>query len=284
MRTQESVRPKAARTSPMVPVYYYLADRLPWLKNWICARPLYFEMAMRLAGKAWIEVAVLRRMIRPGDVVLDIGAADGPYALLFARLVGEQGIVHAFEPVPPTFNRLTANINASGLAPRVCMNQLALGEQEDRVTIMVPRVSYEASIVAHSASSWARSRDVMPYECRMTTLDTYIAGSAPGPVRFVKCDVEGAELPVLRGARRLLHAPEPPALMVEAYEPWTRDFGYTPSDLFTFLVKEAGYAVYHCGRRGLQQVDLRGSIPGEFPHFLNFLALIPAVHGRPAGC
>jgi FkbM family methyltransferase len=259
-------------------MYYYLANRLPGAKNWICARPLYFQTAMRLIGKAWIEVAVLRRMIRPGDVVIDVGASDGPYALLLARLVGEQGMVHAFEPVPPTFRSLAVNITASGLAARVRLNQLALGEQEGQVDIAVPSVSYEASIVPHRTSSWARSQQIDPYRCRMTTLDAYAAQHALNAVSFVKCDVEGAELLVLRGARRLLRGPVPPVLMVEAYEPWTIDFGYTPADLFAFLREEAGYVIYHCGRRRLQYVDPQGTVPGEFPHFLNFLAVVPAVH------
>jgi len=60
------------------------------------------------------ETTLIESEIRPGDVVLDIGANIGYYTLIFARLVGERGRVYAFEPDPTNFRLLKKNVRANG--------------------------------------------------------------------------------------------------------------------------------------------------------------------------
>ena len=60
------------------------------------------------------EYQLLPTLVSPGDWVLDIGANVGHYTLELARLVGPQGRVIAFEPVPETFSVLAANVECRG--------------------------------------------------------------------------------------------------------------------------------------------------------------------------
>ncbi len=267
-------------------------DRVPWrVKNWVSARPLLYEAAYRLVGRAYIEVTTLRHVVREGDTVIDVGASIGPYTSLMASLVGARGIVHAFEPLPSSFQALVANVTTNGLADRVRFNQVALGDAPGELEIFVPDGNfYEASLIvhrqslpkagysAHRQSSWIDPTRIETYRTEVTTLDAYLAGHHVGEVSFLKCDVEGAELTVFRGARSLFCSPTPPVLMFESYAPWTADFGYVPADLFEFLRAQAGYVFYYCGRTGLVRVDPENNTQGNFPHFLNFLAFVPEVH------
>jgi FkbM family methyltransferase len=250
-----------------------------------------YEAAYRLIGKAYIEVMMLRHIVRRGDTVIDVGASIGPYTSLMASLVGSRGRVHAFEPLPSSFRALVANVTTNGLADRVRFNQVALGDVPGKLEIFVPDGNfYEASLVVHrqslhkqvqgphQRSSWIDPASIEAYRSEVTTLDAYTAEHHVGEVSFLKCDVEGAELTVFRGARRLLCRPTPPMLMFEVYAPWTADFGYAPADLFEFLRGQAGYVFYHCGRTGVVPVDSESGIQGNFPHFLNFLAFVPEVH------
>ena len=58
--------------------------------------------------------ALVKRIVRNGDIVVDIGAHIGYYTLIFARLVGPKGKVFAFEPEPNNFNLLIKNIKING--------------------------------------------------------------------------------------------------------------------------------------------------------------------------
>src|SRR5437867_3185244 len=59
------------------------------------------------------ETQLVQQMVRPGDVVLDVGANIGYYTLIFAELVGEQGHVYAFEPDPRNFAFLAKNVHSN---------------------------------------------------------------------------------------------------------------------------------------------------------------------------
>lgn len=60
------------------------------------------------------ETELVKRMIKRGDVVLDIGANIGYYTLIFAKIVGEDGKVFAFEPDPTNFALLKRNVEING--------------------------------------------------------------------------------------------------------------------------------------------------------------------------
>jgi FkbM family methyltransferase len=218
------------------------------------------------------ETVLLRRLLRPGDVCVDIGANDGWYSTLMARLVGPHGRVHAFEPSPITFELLERNCRTNGPDHCVVRNLLALGEQPGTAVIHVPP--------HHGAASLRAGDDepCRPFECRVETLDGYCAAAGVRRIRLVKCDVEGSELQVLRGARSLLDGPEPPMWLMELNRRTAQRFGWQPADMLRLLA-ERGY-VFHVpiwkplGR--LRPLKIGDSfVDGE-----NALCSIPRLHGR----
>lgn len=255
-------------------------------RGWLSRRPWLLQAVYHGLGKPYVEIAILREIIRQGDTIFDVGANTGQYTCLFGYIVGPNGAVHAFEPLPPTFCELQRNVTRHAAGCRIFLNQCALGDSDGVMRMYVPRGAFtEAAMTAHSTGSWERRGRVSPIvdsydRCPVTTMDKYAANNRVGEIALIKCDVEGAELLVLRGAVSVLSAERPPMLLLEIWPPWCADFGYEPRDLFEFLREKAGYRFYHIGQRGLRVVSTHEDpFPGIFPDYLNFLCIVPSVHG-----
>jgi FkbM family methyltransferase len=152
------------------------------------------------------EYALLESFLRPGDWALDIGANVGHYTMRMSQLVGAAGRVIALEPVPDTFALLAANARLFAYANVSLVNAAA----SDRIATL----SFEIP----------RFPDGLPnyYQARFSGDRTGLAVLAlpvdalalPVTVRLVKVDVEGHEMAVLKGMRRLLER-DHPVLIVE---------------------------------------------------------------------
>jgi len=176
--------------------------------------------------------------IRRGDVVIDIGANWGYFTYRFATLVGPQGHVHAFEPDPVSVGRLDAIRRVLG---HVSVYPVGLSDCAREAWLNVPhvggyRVSGLASVTVTRGEE-AGPREELPV--RLERLDDLPLAS--GPIAFIKCDVEGHELAVLRGGelllRRLL-----PALLIEIEQ---RHQVGAISETFNYLsgIGYTGYAI-----------------------------------------
>lgn len=133
--------------------------------------------------------------LRPG-LILDVGANIGFFSLLFAHIFPECQI-HAFEPNPYSFDRLQENVKANPkLRNRITTFDNAVSDREQRVEL--------TTVPGAEGHAWGRvgipRRDGMvTYDVAARTIDVLYAASAI-PIRLIKIDVEGYELPVLEGA------------------------------------------------------------------------------------
>jgi FkbM family methyltransferase len=148
------------------------------------------------------------RLVTAGQTVLDLGAHSGAYTMLLAQLVGPDGRVVAFEPHAPSVELLRA---ALGAAPNVVIEAAAVSDREGTASLFAwqpneggPSRYAGADRMLHSlvrADGYGAAAEVA-----LVTLDAWAARTGLARADFVKIDVEGAELAVLRGARRLLGA------------------------------------------------------------------------------
>lgn len=155
--------------------------------------------------------AALAGALRPGDVVLDVGANIGFLTVLAARLVGPGGRVVAFEPVPVNA-RLVRRNAALNRQAQVEVVQAAVGDRSGRATLVLARHAGGAALAGADRPFDACGELTVD----LVDLDGWLAANAarlPGPVRLLKVDVEGAEPAVLRGASGLLTGARPLVLL-----------------------------------------------------------------------
>lgn len=143
-----------------------------------------------------IEFDAFRRAIVPGATALDIGANVGGYSVLLGRWVGDAGRVFAFEPSPEAYEGLCAHLRMNGLTNRVTALPSAVGGNVGTLPFIVEATAGEGRLAGRPS---ARASLDVP----VTTVDTFCAEAGVTP-DFIKVDVEGAELDVLRGARETI--------------------------------------------------------------------------------
>jgi FkbM family methyltransferase len=140
------------------------------------------------------QSALFCKVVKPGDVVYDIGAHFGYYALLALKLVGTEGRVLAFEPSPPNLARLYRHIELNRCS-NVQVLELAVSDREG-----------SAHFETRTGSGLGHLAPDGPVEVKITRLDGLQGYPLPN---VMKIDVEGAEVGVLRGANSLLAAAKP---------------------------------------------------------------------------
>lgn len=166
----------------------------------------------------WAEMRFVRDYLRDGDVMVDVGANVGLYALLGAR-TGDIRVI-AFEPNDIARARAVENAARNGLSQRVQFRPQAVGGVPGRSSFTAAQGPLNHLV----KSPVTEAQPVHPVD--VVTLDDVV----DGPVALIKVDVEGDELGVLRGAEGLLRT-FGPALVVEANDPpaltaWLEAFGY----------------------------------------------------------
>jgi len=232
--------------------------------------PAAFNLMM-LGGRDPLESAWVRRLVRPGDVVFDIGANFGWYTTLSAKLVGPNGRVHGFEPVPGTFQVLKQNCEANDCLRFAMLNNFGLGESAGVFSIFVPQQHGGASLRPSGIGP------MVEVQCQVRTLDSYCQEQGVSVVRFVKCDVEGAELGVLRGAERLLASDSRPIWLLELNRETSSRFGHEPQSLLSHLARfdYSFHRIVDATPGGLRPVHDATEVPdGD-----NVICSVPRIHG-----
>ncbi|MBD3756401.1 MAG: FkbM family methyltransferase [Gammaproteobacteria bacterium] len=143
------------------------------------------------------------KVLRPGDFVIDIGANQGYYTILASELVGCSGKVVAIEPNPEVFARLVASVQVNGFSDRVeALNvALALDGQGAKAPFFVPRHDCKNGRFVYAGEDpayLAGFGDIIEVDA------VRLEPSRFERVDFIKIDVEGAELAVIRQLRPLL--------------------------------------------------------------------------------
>src|SRR5262249_41973037 len=134
-------------------------------------------------------------------VVLDVGANVGSYTLLFAMWAGAAGRVFAFEPAPEAREGLRMHVALNGLADRTEIVPVAASS-----AVGTARFHVDGSSGANAIAAAGQRGDAASIDVETTTIDAFCERRRLRP-DVIKIDVEGAELDVLRGARRVLRQP-----------------------------------------------------------------------------
>ena len=176
--------------------------------------------------------ALCRRHLDPARDAVDVGGNVGFFTVLMAGALPGRRVL-SIEPTPGAYARLVANVARNGLSDRVVVfNGVAAEDDAARTMSVIDGLEEYASLGAlvHPAVSGAVSRRV---DVAAKTVDALVDahGLTPG---FIKVDVEGAELSVLRGARETL-ARHRPVVLAELSRPLLAAQGATPEAVFAFF-------------------------------------------------
>jgi FkbM family methyltransferase len=189
--------------------------------------------------RRWVnwDKRVYLSFVRPGDVVLDVGANVGAHTVFLSHLVRNDGRVLAFEPLALNIDALRHTISRRSRIPNIRVFELAVGNPATAREEVVMRVPGEdltqASLRWQGAESWQQRADIREYKVALTSLDAEREVRDLPSIGFVKIDVEGGELDVLKGGAQTLRRHHP-LIYCEVYDEWTSSFDYSPAELLGF--------------------------------------------------
>lgn len=184
------------------------------------------------------ETALLQQWVSRGSVALDVGANIGVYTRLLSNLVGPAGAVHAFEPVPVTYRSLSYNV-ARFENSNVVTWHAAVADRCSIAEIVLPDRGYQGFYRAHLRSD-DDALGKAGIRVQQIALDSLV--DILPRVDFIKCDVEGAEMLVLRGAEELLTTRKPTILM--EVQSGRSNLAHRPQDVFDWLGTRGWHGYY----------------------------------------
>ena len=187
------------------------------------------------------ERLVFDRVLKPGMVVLDIGANVGLYTALAAARVGEEGAVFAFEPEPKNHSLLQETIRLNGFR-NVHAHEVAVSDVPGTVKLYLS----DENMGDHRIYGEDTGREAV--EVPMVVLDDFLASCGSRKVDVVKMDIQGAEEKAIAGMERILAENAELSILTEFW-PWgVRRCGGDPSRLLRKF-RELGFDVYQLDER-----------------------------------
>jgi FkbM family methyltransferase len=187
------------------------------------------------------ETQLISSIIEPGDVVLDIGTHIGYYTLIFAKLVGQNGKVFAFEPEPTNFQLLERNVRVNGYS-NVILEQKAVSNRNEKKKLYL---SKESSGMHTVYKSQYANLDSVKIET--ISLDNYFRNYG-GKIDFIKMDIEGSEYTALEGMQTVLQRQNDIKLLVAFFPSAIREYGYKPEQCIDLLMS-SGFRIYFANSR-----------------------------------
>jgi FkbM family methyltransferase len=155
--------------------------------------PLRNRLAHLVKGTELDIQHLCAQLLRPGMIVMDVGANVGLLTRQFCRQVGKSGRVYAFEPDPLTFRFLEFNTRSFGNKE---LTQCAVSDNDQPAVLHLNLISGAGNSLLNAN----QSTESVPVAC--ISLDEFLKQRGNPKVDVIKIDVEGAELSVLRGMRQ----------------------------------------------------------------------------------
>jgi FkbM family methyltransferase len=186
------------------------------------------------------DLYLLKTLLKPGMVFIDIGANIGLYALFASKLVGNDGTVIAIEPSERDMERLRANVELNN-GRSIKLRQTAISNSSGERELLIAEEEHSGQNT-FGAFAYADVQNQGKVNVNTQTLDEVVRQEALTRVDVIKMDVEGHEFFALQEAKetlRIFH----PILLVEISETALMNQGCTSSQILTFL-DEMGYRIY----------------------------------------
>lgn len=206
------------------------------------------------------ELLFLEKNVRPQHVLVDIGANTGEFVVALAPRARQ---ILCFEPQADVLEVLKDNVAINGFT-NVIVFPFGLSDRDEIATLYSSsdRVKFGGLNEGLHTRYQSGERDTASGASRFRPLDAVLVESGIKHIDWLKIDVEGAELSVLRGARETLTRSRP-RILIELNDDMCRLAGYTAHDIHQFL-GDLGYQGYYLSRTNklieLDERKLDGSL------------------------
>ncbi len=216
-----------------------------------------------------LETEVMRREVKAGSVVLDLGANIGYYTLIMAKMVGKKGKIFAFEPEPNNFDLLKRNVLVNGYR-NVQLVQKAVSNITGNANLYLSESDKGDNRIYDSKD--CRSH----VEIQVTRLDDYFENYSE-KISLIKIDTQGAEPGVIDGMSLLLKKNPNVKIITEFWPLGLKKFGVNPEEYLRLLtvlgfklfnIDEAKYAI-----ESLSVAELLNAYTVEKRNYTNLLCL-----------
>lgn len=222
--------------------FYRFAKRDRFLLKDILGSKMYLDLEDRgLARELLVHgihepltTEIMKRELKPGQVIIDVGANIGYYALLEAKTVGKRGRIYALEPAPENLELLRRNVKANG-CDNIEIFHAAAGARSEMGTIYLSKSHNQHALIKENVGGVVGSMPI-----RVFALDDFLEGK-PYP-SLIRMDVEGFELDILRGLKKTIAKGKPLKLFIEIHGFFLKE---KVKDLFAIL-KKGGFRINVC--------------------------------------
>ncbi|MFA6923070.1 MAG: FkbM family methyltransferase [Bacteroidales bacterium] len=192
------------------------------------------------------ELKFINELVKEETTILDIGANIGWYSLNLSKKFNNIKI-HAFEPVSKTFNYLNSNLSINNIT-NVKTYNFGFSDEEKNIDIYC----YPECMGNSSLANLSGNSSVEKINCKFTKVDLFVKQNNL-KIDFIKCDVEGAELLVFKGAIETLKK-DKPVVFTEILRKWSAKFNYHPNDILA-LFSNIGYNCYVIRNNNLEKFE-----------------------------
>jgi len=179
------------------------------------------------------------KLIRPGDIILDVGANSGQYTLLGSLLTGEKGWVYAFEPAPHKYQELVDHVELNHLENVSCL-PYALSNVRGKAYLNLQKDTNDG--MHHLVTVQDADQQVVEVEA-FTLNECLNSIVSRTPIDLIKIDVEGWEEAVFQGGSKVFAQTKPPTIFFESIEEHANRFGFSARRV-QHLLEEHGYQLF----------------------------------------
>ncbi len=173
------------------------------------------------------DTYVLRKFIFPGSICVDMGAGYGRFTLIMSRLAGADGKIYSFEPGHYSYKVLSSTRKFHRLKNTIIVEK-AFSDREGETELCVPIKKTKKLGHALAYLKCDYKKECVTEKITTTTLDNYFFKEKIPRIDFIKCDIEGAELLALRGARDVIMRYKPAVLCEVSVAALEKKFNSAP--------------------------------------------------------
>ena len=190
------------------------------------------------------EIALLKKIIKPGHAILDIGANIGFYAKIVSDLTGPKGKVYCFEPDFTNFSHLQKAVSNY---KNISIFNMAVSDTESILKV------YKSKLLNVDHRTYPVNNYDSIEEVKANSIDNLIFSGTIQPANVIKIDIQGYELVAFKGMKKLLAESADLKIIAEFWPHGFKRAGSSAIELFDFF-DALGYSIFFIGENVNEKV------------------------------